>query len=219
MTNQVLQNSGVVSDIAELVPYVGMTGLYTLKAPYTNLITNTVEYTCIAVINISGAIANGEDPLNEIYLFNGDTQVNFDIDEAANHCIVTLQSGLGDLVRVPNSALISLPNSDGIKYLNIILGIALSVLPENTDLTAIKTEISDLVFNTLGVRSTVFGTTVGGNTVVSHATHASIENSRQLNITSKLSARTRNQQLIAQNTALLAKVAVLENYIKINLPP
>lgn len=220
-TNRVVQNSGIVSDLNEIIPYVGLTGQFLLKTPYNTLLgfTAGVDYTCTAVTNISGAIAAGEDPLNEIYLFNGDTEASFNIDEAANHCIVTLQSGLGDVVRVPNSALISLPAADGVKYLNIVLGIGLSALPDNFDLETLKTEVSDLVFHRIGVRSSVFGSTVGGVTVITHAQHATINAARLANIISNLSVRTTNTQLAAQNAALLAKVTVLENYIKLSLPP
>ena len=163
------------NDPMEVVPTVGMSGLFSLKAPYTNLLRPQIEYTCIAVTNLQGAIANGQDPLNDVYLANGDTEANYEADLALNHCILTLQSGTGDQVVVPTSALNGLPIADGVRYMSSVLGISLSALPEDFDLTQLKTDISDLVFEAIGVRSTVYGSTVGGSLIVSHESHAGFE--------------------------------------------
>ena len=72
-----MSSTGIIHDINEYVPYVGMTGKYELRAPYTSLIDDTLEYTCISIINLSGYISQGHDPLNEIYLRNNDTENNF----------------------------------------------------------------------------------------------------------------------------------------------
>lgn len=210
-------NSGITSDAWEVVPTVGMTGLFALKAPYSALIHEEIEYTVIGVTSIAGAIANGDDPLTDIYLLNGDTEASFKGDEASNHCIVTIQSGMGDVVTVPNSALIALPKADGIKYINVILGVSLSVVPDHLDLTTTKTEVSDLIYNQLGVRSTVFLTTVGGSVVITHAEHAAVEAARLVNIKSHLSIRSQNELLKLENTKLKERLMLLENYVKLKL--
>lgn len=207
------------NDPMEVVPTVGMSGLFSLKAPYTNLLRPQIEYTCIAVTNLHGAIANGQDPLNDVYLANGDTEANYEADLALNHCVLTLQSGTGDQVVVPNSALNGLPLADGVRYMSSVLGISLSALPEDFDLTQLKTDISDLVFEAIGVRSTVYASTVGGSLIVSHETHEAIEAARVANVVIKPSNLALVEQLQLEKTALAARLTQLENYIKANLPP
>ncbi len=215
----VTNNSGVTRDTQEIVPTVGMAGYFTLSAPYTALVREMVEYTVTGVISIAGAIADGLDPLNDIYLEHGDTEANFNIDAAANHCLVTMQSGEGDVVTVPNSSLILIPQADGVPYSNVVLGISLSAIPEDLDLTALETELSDLIFDRIGVRSTVFSTTVGGTSILTHDQHAAVEAARVANIESDLSMRTQNTQLQDINAALIVRLARLEEYVKGTLPP
>lgn len=205
-------------DPLEIVPTVGMAGLYSLKAPYNNLLREQIEYTCIAVTNLSGALAEGQDPLNDIYIANGDTEASYQDDLAKNHCIITLQSASGDLVVVPNSALNGLPNGDGVRYISAVMGISLSTLPEDFDLTQLKQDISDLVFDQIGVRSTVYATTIGGTIILSHATHEAIEAAREANVVIAPSNAALVTQLQLEKTKLQAQLTELENYIKQHVP-
>lgn len=209
--------AGIVHDEMEIVPYVGMTGRFNLKAPYTALVNADTEYTCTGVVSLSGAIAQGEDLWTEVYEANGATQEAYAQDALSNHCVVTLQSGMGEIVRVPNSALMALPDADGIRYVNVMLGVSLSALPDSVNLSALQTEISDLVFHRLGVRSTVYPAVFGAPAVVSHDRHAAIEAARQVNITSSLSTRTENEVLRAQVTAQVAHIAMLEAHVQAQL--
>lgn len=218
MTTVQSTSTGIVRDAAEVVPFVGMAGRYSLKAPYTALVNPNVEYTCTGVISLVGAIAQGSDPWEEVYLPNGATEAAYALDKEKNHCLVTLQSGLGDVVVVPNSALMALPNADGIRYVNVMLGVSLSAIPEELDLTSLKVDVSDLVFHRLGVRSTVYPAVFGATALIDHDQHKAIEAARLVNIQSNLSTLTENEMLKVQNTALVAKVAMLEGYIKTTLP-
>lgn len=212
-------NTGVIHDTSEIVPYIGMTGLYALKAPYTSLIDESIEYTCIAVNTISSMLSDGLNPLADIYLANGDTQGNYDLDEENNRTIITLQSGVGGVIVIPNSALMLLPNSDGINYTSVVLGVSLSVIPDTLDLTDLKQNIGDLVFNKLGVRNTVFSTVMGGSIVVNHTRHAAIEAARLSNISSGSNALLNNIILQQTNADLVLKIQKLELFIKTRLNP
>lgn len=209
-------NTGVKHDITEITPYVGMTGLYSLKQPYTALIDSTIEYTCISVINISGYIAQGGDALKDIYLANGDTEANYNVDALANKCIITLQSGKGNIVTIPNSALNKLPNADGVNYSSIMLGVTLSIIPDYLDLTPIKDQIKDLIFKNLGVRSNVISAIMGGSITIPHVKHDLIENARLVNVSNSKNPLIDNEDLKIQNQALLNKIQLLENFIKTN---
>ena len=207
------------TDPTEIVPPVGMAGLYSLKAPYTALVRAQIEYSCTAVTSLMGAIAAGEDPLNDIYLANGDTEENFDTDLSLNRCLITLQSSLGDTVVFPSSAMNGLPSADGVRYVSAVLGISLSALPEDFDLTQLKADISDLVFENIGVRSTVYASTIGGTMILPHDTHEGIEAAREANVVIQPSNLARVRQLQIEKTALQAQLAQLESWVIANLPP
>lgn len=219
MTEPYTNVAGVMHDPSEVVPTVGMTGRYTLQEPYTALCNPNVVYTCTAVSSIAGAIAQGGDPLQEVYLANGDSQASYDADAAKNHCLVTLQAGSGLVITVPNGALVTLPDADGILYTGMMLGISLSALPVDTDLSTLKNEIVDLVYHYQGVRSTVYLAITSAASLVPHATHALVESARRANVTSHKSVRSQNVALQAANAALVARLAALESYIALNLPP
>lgn len=207
------------TDPIEIVPTVGMAGLYSLKAPYAALVRSQVEYVCTAVTSLRGALANGGDPLNEVYKLHGDTEDNYKTDLAAGRSLVTLQAGIGDNVTVPASAINGMPIADGVAYRSAVMGISLSILPEDYDLAQIKTDISNLVFDKLGVRSTVYASVIGGRLILPHDTHAAIEASRLANVEFTPSDSARVRQLELEKTALQAQLTQLETYIKAHLPP
>jgi hypothetical protein len=208
-----MSQTGIVIDKTEIVPRVGMTGLYSLKQPYTALIDPTIHYTCIGVTTISAMVAQGLDPLTDIYLLNEDTEENYKIDEDKNRTIIKLQSGSGNIVEIPTSCLNRLPDIDGVIYSNIMLGINLSILPNNVDLSNLKLEISDLVLKRIGVKSNVFETVIGGDKIISHTDHSTIESAR-LNKMTTNSNLSQLEQLKNQNSLLIAKLTQAENYIK-----
>lgn len=207
------------TDPSEIVPPVGMAGLYSLKAPYTALVREQIEYTCTKVTSLMGAIAAGEDPYADVYQPAGDTQENYDADLALNRCLITLQSSLGDSVVFPSSAMNGLPNADGVRYISAVLGVSLSALPEDFDLTDLKADISDMVFEKIGVRSTVYGSTIGGTMILSHDTHEGIEAARLANVVLVPSNMARVKQLELEKTALQAQLAQLQDWVIANLPP
>ncbi len=198
----------------QFLPSIGMTGLYTLKAPYNELIMSTTEYVCTGIESIQGSISRGEDPYTELYVANGATQSDYEEDLSSGAYLVTITSGEGDVVTFPSSALVKMPDTDGIRYRNLVLGISLSSLPDSLNLDVVKQDISDLVLDTLGVRSSVYTAQVGGVTILSKEQSAAIESARQANISSLESPLYKLHRLERDNASLIQKVAQLEAYIK-----
>jgi hypothetical protein len=207
-------NTGINTDENEVIPTIGMTGLFNLKSPYTNLVDPNTEYTCIAVTTLSNMIADNLEPLISIYIANGDTQENYELDLSKNRCIITLQSGTGTKIVIPNSALIILPKANGIKYRAIMLGVNLSVIPEDTDLTQLSQQIKDTIFNQLGVNSQVTKTYLGGSLLIDYDKHLLIQASRNNNIDEGTNPLLENEELKDTNSKLLQKIQVLEEWIK-----
>ena len=201
------------------LPSLGMSGLYDVGAPYSALISATTNYKCVGVISLSGAVSEGYDPLNNIYLANGDTQANYLSDLAAGVSIITLVSDAGAVVKFPSSALLQVPVSDGVLYRNVVLGISLGATPDTMDLSTIQTAVSNLVYDMLGVLSTTFLTTVGNTVVLSPTQDAAISSARAANINQASNPLYENRQLKAQNAELIQQMNILNAYIAAKLPP
>lgn len=200
------------------LPSLGMTGFYTLAAPYTPLLSPTTQYTCSGVVSLASMVAQGLDPLSTIYLANGDTKANYQLDLDNNRSIITLTAGM-TVVEFPSSAMKQMPNQNGVIYRNTVLGIALSAVPDYLDLTTIQTEIQTLVLQHLGVATNTFLTTVGNATVLTGDQDAAIRSARQANIVSPSNDKYLISQLQSQNLALQQQIKLLEAYILANAPP
>ena len=205
--------TGAARDAAEVVPFLGMSGRFILSAPFTALCNPALEYTVIALVTIAGAVAQGQDPLNDVYLAQGASAEDYAGDEALNHSLLTLQSAQGAVVTLPTSALLALPDADGVRYHGVLLGVSLSALPETFDLSTLKADVADLVFDRVGVRSSVYLAVVSTPSIVSHAVHTALEAARGANVVSHLSVGAQNTLLQAQNTALIARLRALEAYV------
>jgi hypothetical protein len=169
-------------------------------------------------MSISGAESQGVDVLNDIYLANGDTLASYTADSNNGVMLVSVSAGSGDTFTFPVTALSGVPTGEGVVYRNTVMSIGLSAIPETMDLTALQNEISDLVFNTLGVKSTVFLTTVGAATILSPDQDALVTTARSAAVSTPENTLYKNMILTQQNTALLSKLNELETYIKAHAP-
>lgn len=200
------------------LPSIGMTGFYTLAAPYTGLLSSTSQYTCDGVLSLAASVAQGDDPLTTIYLANGDTKANYQTDLANGVSIVTLTAGQ-TVVKFPSSALKQLPNQNGIVYRNTVLGISLSAIPDYLDLTDLQNQISSMIMDKLGVASVTHLATVGNATVLTSAQDAAVQSARNKLIKNPASALYQVKQLQDQVAALQQQIAVYQAYILANAPP
>jgi hypothetical protein len=196
------------------LPSLGMKGRWTLNAPYNSLVMATTQYACLSINSVQGAVAQGQNPLKSVYLANGDTEASFNRDLANQDYLITISSGPGDVVTFPRSAMVGLPDSDGQIYRNVMLGISLSAIPDSLNLDSLKQQIQALVLARLGVNSTVYAAQIGATTVLTTEQTAALEAARQARITAPQSLQYQNDQLHAQNAALIEQVAILTAYIE-----
>lgn len=198
---------------------VGMKGVVNATAPFNTLINPRQIYECIGVETIDGLIAKGFEPYEDIYEPNGIDEDQFNTDSDAGVRIVTFQASTGQIVEIPETHISGLPDANGIPYRCVMLGISLSAVPDSMDLTDLKTEVGDLIFNHIGVRSEIKEVTYGEPVILSVAEHDAVEAARVNNVTNNVSSRLRANQLQSTVDALTVKVQMLEQYIKDNLPP
>lgn len=195
------------------VPSLGMSGLFELRAPYDALINPTAQYKCVAVESLTNAVNSGSDPKQNIYLASLDTEANYLLDLQKEVYLITIATGIGNQIIFPSSALLSVPNGEGVIYRNTVLCIALSAVHELMDLSVLQRQISDMVYTSIGVSSTTLTTTIGAPTILTTEQHNSVMASRALVATRKDSEMYRNLQLQNENAALVLKIAQLESYI------
>lgn len=207
----------VISTPSNPTPRISSKGIYTATGPFAHLLNPQLSYECISVETINGLIANGINVFTEVYEQNGLSEYEMIAYADNGGSISTLQGSNGSIVKIPTNYLNTIPNANGVKYSCIMLGISLSALPDDFDLTQIKDDVSNLIFSRIGVRSEVKSLVFGATSLISQEEHRSIESARNALITNTQTSISENEELRMQNTLLINKVDQLENYIKTTL--
>jgi hypothetical protein len=196
-----------------VIPTVGMTGYYRLIAPFDGLINLNTEYTCQDVRSITACLANNEDVLKTIYLANGLVEADYVADRAENMLIISLQSQVGQWVYVPVRYVASYPLTNGVLYHNVMMGVGLGAIPVRMDLATIESQISDLIYNLLGIRPAMKAVQVSKATFVSTEQHEMIETTRQSRVIQTMSNSARADLMESKYQSAIEKIKTLEAFI------
>jgi len=197
-----------------LLPEVGCIGLWSLKTPFAALLKPNTTYNCQAVRKIKEILAEGEEPFEDYYVANNLSQALYDADVAAGECIVSLQSGSGEWIHVPTSYVLSYPIMNGVKYRGVMMGINLSALPDNKDLSLLKTKMIDLVLGTVGVSPVIKEIAITPPVILSKQDSDAIETARRNRISIIKTDAQKIAEYELQISKLNYKVTELENFIK-----
>lgn len=200
-----------------ILPVIGSSGFYELAAPFDVEVVDKIEYTCKAIRRISDYLANNEDPKASIYDAYEIDEAVYEEDLSKDTYIVSLQSRKGHWLYVPSRYILSYPSVNGIPYRSVMLGVSLPPLPVSQDLTAILSDIKDLVENSLGVSVVVRQVETSMIVLVDYSVHEATQQERNIHIEGRSTLYARNVALREENDLLIQKVASLENYIKSNL--
>lgn len=200
-----------------IIPTIGSKGFFKVKAPFDSYINETEQYTCQGVRSIGDYIAFNEDPLNNIYLFYGLTEDDFDGHVKDNMMIVSLQSENGQWVYVPASHLLTYPLMNGIPYQVIMLGVSLGAIPNTTDLAPIQTLVSNVIYENYGVMPEIKPVILSKPKLVDSETHTRIEGARLARAVGKKTDFGRFKQLEQQYNALREHCEILEDFIRTNM--
>lgn len=199
-----------------ILPVIGSSGFYELSAPFDVEVVDKIEYTCKAIRRISDYLANNEDPKASIYDAYEIDEAVYEEDLSKDTYIVSLQSRKGHWLYVPSRYILSYPSVNGVPYRSVMLGVSLPPLPVSQDLTAILSDIKDLVENSLGVSVAVRQVETSMNVLVDYSIHEATQQERNIHIEGRSTLYARNVALREENDLLIQKVASLENYIKSN---
>ena len=197
----------------DIISTLGSVGTYTFSGPFATSLPVGENYTCQGIRSVTELLASGVDVLNKYYIPNGLTQSDFDTAITKNTYIISLQCATGLWVYIPANYITAPPSVNGIPYHVMALGVTLGPIKVSSDLSAIKTAISNVIMDNYGITPEVNEIQISKVKIVSNANDVIIQNARNAIIlnrqtdTAKLLAMTQNY-----NNALL-KIADLEGYI------
>ncbi len=203
-------------------PSIGDSGFFKLKAPYSVLVADETLYTCQSIRTINDFIAAGESVYEKFYLPLSVSVDQYQQDLVDNVYITGLQAGTGEWVFVPSSFIEAAPNSNGVKYIPVVVGISLGAIQDAFNLEAIIAQFKDIVINTLGVTPEVKGVVVGSAKWMTNEEHELLEAARKEKISTSTSPIILTQYLSAENDRLLRVISEYEKIFKMtisNAPP
>ena len=144
--------------VSRITPTIGSKGRYTLSLPWT---ANAAKlYECEAIRSFDDIYELGVDVYQEYYVPMGlvdNTVVGgnlflFKEQRDAKVCIITLRStDDGEYIYVPDSYISNSPVSSVKPYSHIVLSVDCGALPDSLDLSALKSDLSDLAKGYLGI--------------------------------------------------------------------
>ena len=205
--------------LTPVLPVVGSSGFYKMAAPFDALVVNNIEYSCKAIRRISDYLANNEKVKEDVYEKQGLEESVYEEDLKSDTYIVSLQSRTGHWLYVPYRYILSYPSVNGVQYRSVMVGISLPAMPASQDLSAMISDVKDLVETTLGVTVAVKQVETSKVVMIPPDVHALKQQERAMAISSMNTLFAINRQLQKTNDALVMKVLALENYIKLNHTP
>lgn len=205
--------------MSNFIPTIGVSGLYSLLAPFTTDLLPEVAYTCIAVRRLSDIVAVGGEPFTDYYEPKSISEEDYAADVAAGVCIVSLQASDENIVYVPSSYITGLPNIGGVPYTTLALGIKLGPLPDSLNLSLLKNKLSDVVFEYIGITPEIETIAISLPTLLDRVDAATLEAARTAAITAIKTDYTKYLEEKALRESAILKIAALEEYIRDNLPP
>lgn len=196
-----------------ILPTIGSSGYFRLKAPLSTLIIENEVYTCRAIRTLNDYLANNEDPLTDVYKNYGLSDAEYQTDIASNASIVSLQSDSGHWLYIPARYIDSYPLTNGIPYRTVMIGISLPSLPVDKDISYVGTDLTNLIKDRLGVTPVIKQVETSRPVLVDKATHDQLTAERALVAKVGETDSSRYQKLMVDFNTALRKIAMLEKYI------
>lgn len=203
-----------------LIPSLGASGLYTVSEPFNTVIEATNTYECMAVRYLAELINLGIDPYSKYYEPQSVSSSNYQADlTAGNVAIVSLMDSGGEYFYIPSTYITAYPNSNGIPYTPMILGIDLGALPNYQDLSSLKTKLISVILANLGITTTITEIAVGKTQNLDQSDHNALQAARTANITDDTTDLAKYLACQAQLTSTQQQLTALQNYVATTIPP
>lgn len=204
--------------MANLIPQLGATGIYTLIDPFDAQIRSGVTYTCVGVRRLTDFVTIGRDPKTLYYDANELDESIWERDSNdPETCIISLTSKSGQWIYVPSSFIASYPDIGGVPYTVRVLGINLGAIPDTLDLSNLLTNVQNLVKDTIGVDSVAKTVAASDTKIISKEDSDAIESARQDLITINQTDRARVLELETLVQTQKDQIEALQDYIENHL--
>lgn len=200
-----------------LLPQLGTAGHFTLATPLDLHLTPGVRYTVVGTRLISDYLTDQVDVLALVYIPNGLTEADFAADQAENMAIVTLQGSDGHVYYVPVRYIQSAPKTDGVGYHDVALQVGLGPMPLGYDYASFQAELSDVVYDRLGIRPSFTVTEINLPVLVTAEEDLRIKTARAVQPGQIQSYRGLYLQALQQIQNLLNRCLLLEDCLKSKL--
>ena len=203
---------------SRILPVIGSSGTYELLPPFDTVILPEEIYTCKAIRNISEYVSYNQDPKKLVYDYYGLSENDYENDIQEDMEIVSLQNNKGVWVYVPARYIIKYPEVDGIPYHQLSMVCKIPAIEVSRDISHLKTDVINLIKDTLGVEAAVEIVEVSRTIAVTKDVSDQLKIDRALVSNGRVTDRAKYMQLLQQQQVLLDKIEALENYIKSTLP-
>lgn len=203
---------------SRILPVIGSSGTYELLPPFDTVILPEELYTCKAIRNISEYVSYNQDPKKLVYDYYGLSENDYENDIQEDMEIVSLQNNKGVWVYVPARYITKYPEVDGIPYHQLSMVCKIPAIEVSRDISHLKTDVINLIKDTLGVGAAVEIVEVSRTIAVTKDVSDQLKIDRALVSNGRVTDRAKYMQLLQQQQVLLDKIEGLENYIKSTLP-
>lgn len=196
--------------MSQLIPSIGMSGVWSLKPPLETYLSNGRIYTCKAIRSISDFTSQNDHPKNTIYKKLGLDEAAYQQDFNNNVYIVSLQDDLGNWEYIPASYILAYPDTNGITYRKFMVGLGFPKIPSDTDFSTLISKLQSEVFDTLGLNATVKVVPASETYLVDELTHENNLTIWENNKTFAYTDRTQIRVLEEENSQLKGLIQKLQ---------
>lgn len=169
--------------MATILPALGASGIWKLKAPFDTSLLLNVSYTCQSIRFLSEAVASGIDVFEEIYVPKSIDRTVYDTHVTEGISLIVLVSDVGDTYIIPSPYIDGWPSSDVVPYVVMGAVIVLGAIPNTLDPSFLTPILQNTVKSYLGFNSEVEYVTMSDVTSIRFSEHEALEAARKLNIT------------------------------------
>lgn len=199
--------------MSELLPGMGASGHWRLKAPFDNALVPGLAYICQAQQSVGMMLATGMNVYEEIYdKWKIEIEV-YDKHVADNITICTLISSSGNFVFVPAVYIDGWPSNDSIPYVVLGLFATLGAIPNTLDPSFLIDKVKNLIKSSIGLAADIEFVAMSEVENIAWVDHQAMEVARKTLITDDNSDYAKRVKAEADLNAARVQIQALQKFI------
>jgi len=142
--------------MANFLPYTGTKGRFRFKEPFNHIYPDGSIYTVAALKTFSNLMDTGINVYRKIYIANGLTSDDYNRDfNDGSVAIAELLNDEAGYILIPTSYILSVPDINGVPYVNKILAVDLGDIREDSELDSLTKLIEEVCTITIGIKPVI----------------------------------------------------------------